>query len=90
MLRQSRRVSFLPLLTIDTVCELTLGLSIGAQSILRAFTRSDFPSDPDQIFLTSWGEWWGKDTIEKSLDKKLQDKWCPSTEEIEAEEGITA
>ncbi|KUI56278.1 Retinol dehydrogenase 13 [Cytospora mali] len=60
----------------------------GAQSILRAFTRSDFPSDPDQIFLTSWGEWWGKDVYEKTLDKKLQDKWCPSKEDIEQTEGI--
>lgn len=64
--------------------------SPGAQSILRAFTRDDFPSDPDQIFLTSWGEWWSKETIEKSLDKKLQDKWSPSQAEIESEGGITA
>ncbi|KAK4186389.1 WW domain-containing oxidoreductase [Podospora australis] len=60
----------------------------GAQSIFRAFTRDDFPEDPDQIFLTSWGEWWSKDTIEKTLDKELQDKWCPSKEEIEQEEGL--
>ena len=35
----------------------------GAQNILRAIEvkRSDFPKDPEQIFLTSWGEWWGKD-----------------------------
>ncbi|CAM1508988.1 Fc.00g027270.m01.CDS01 [Cosmosporella sp. VM-42] len=62
----------------------------GAQSILRAFTRSDFPEDPDRIFLTSWGEWWEKDVIEKTLDKKLQDKWSPSKDEIESEEGIAA
>ncbi|KAJ4420320.1 hypothetical protein N0V82_004419 [Gnomoniopsis sp. IMI 355080] len=62
----------------------------GAQSILRAFTRDDFPSDPDQIFLTSWGEWWSRETIEKSLDKALQDKWSPSQAEIEKDEGITA
>ncbi|CAN8097551.1 unnamed protein product [Discula destructiva] len=62
----------------------------GAKNILRAFTRDDFPSDPDQIFLTSWGEWWSKDTIEMSLDKKLQDKWSPSQAQIETEEGITA
>lgn len=61
----------------------------GAQSLLRAFTRSDFPEDPDEIFLTSWGEWWSRDTIEKSLDKALQDKWSPSKEEIEAEAGIS-
>lgn len=62
----------------------------GAQSILRAFTRSDFPEDPDRIFLTSWGEWWEKSVIEKSLDKKLQDKWSPSKEEIEKEENLSA
>lgn len=61
---------------------------VGAQSILRAFTRDDFPADPEQIFLTSWGEWWPKDVFEKSLDKGLQDKWCPGKEQIEAEEGI--
>lgn len=59
----------------------------GAQSILRAFYRDDFPGDPDQIFLTSWGEWWPTDLIEKSLDKGLQDKWCPSKEDIEKETG---
>ncbi|KAH7143651.1 hypothetical protein EDB81DRAFT_796092 [Dactylonectria macrodidyma] len=61
----------------------------GAQSVLRAFTRDDLPEDPDRIFLTSWGEWWEKDVIATSLDKDLQDKWSPSKEEIEREEGIT-
>lgn len=61
----------------------------GAGNILRAFTRSDFPEDPDRIFLTSWGEWWEKSVIEKSLDKALQDKWSPSKDEIEKEEGIS-
>ncbi|KAI2620187.1 NAD(P)-binding protein [Hypomontagnella submonticulosa] len=62
----------------------------GAQSIYRAFTRDDFPEDPDQIFLTSWGEWWPKDVYKLSLDKSLQDKWSPSKEEIEKEEGVNA
>ncbi|KAI0378373.1 NAD(P)-binding protein [Hypomontagnella monticulosa] len=62
----------------------------GAQSILRAFTREDLPEDPDQIFLTSWGEWWPKDVYKLSLDKNLQDKWSPSKEQIEKEEGIAA
>ncbi|KAK0615640.1 hypothetical protein B0T17DRAFT_538678 [Bombardia bombarda] len=61
----------------------------GAASILRAFTRDDFPADPDQIFLTSWGEWWSKDIYKPSLDKGLQDKWCPSKEEIEKGEGLS-
>ncbi|KAG7283940.1 hypothetical protein NEMBOFW57_010298 [Staphylotrichum longicolle] len=62
----------------------------GAQNILRAFTRDDFPEDPEQIFLTSWGEWWSKDVYALSLDKALQDKWCPSKEEIEREAGLSA
>ncbi|KAI2617489.1 NAD(P)-binding protein [Hypoxylon sp. NC1633] len=61
----------------------------GAQSMFRAFVRDDFPEDPEQIFLTSWGEWWPKDVYKLSLDKSLQDKWCPSKDEIEKEEGIT-
>lgn len=63
-------------------------LVIGAGNILRAFTRDDFPEDPDRIFLTSWGEWWSTDVIEKSLDKDLQDKFCPSKEEVERQEHI--
>jgi NAD(P)-dependent dehydrogenase (short-subunit alcohol dehydrogenase family) len=55
----------------------------GASNILRALTINDFPEDPEQIFLTSWGEWWGKEVYAKSLDKLLQDKWCPSKDEIE-------
>jgi len=55
----------------------------GAQSMYRAFVRDDLPKDPEQIFLTSWGEWWSKDVYELSLDKALQDKWSPSREEIE-------
>ncbi|KAI0467799.1 hypothetical protein F4859DRAFT_492696 [Xylaria cf. heliscus] len=61
----------------------------GAQSVLRAFTRDDIPEDPEQIFLTSWGEWWPKDVYELSLDKNLQDKWSPSQEDIEKEEGVS-
>ncbi|KAI1341916.1 hypothetical protein F5Y15DRAFT_351486 [Xylariaceae sp. FL0016] len=62
----------------------------GAQSIYAAFTRDDFPEDPEQIFLTSWGEWWPKDVYGLSLDKALQEKWSPSQERIETEEGVTA
>ncbi|RYP68805.1 hypothetical protein DL771_006423 [Monosporascus sp. 5C6A] len=62
----------------------------GAESLLRAFTRDDFPEDPEQIFLTSWGEWWPKDVYGLTLDRNLQDKWSPSKEEIEKEEGISA
>ncbi|RYC58780.1 hypothetical protein CHU98_g7429 [Xylaria longipes] len=62
----------------------------GAKSILQAFTRDDFPSDPEQIFLTSWGEWWPKDVYKLSLDEDLQDKWSPSKEQIEKEEAILA
>ncbi|KAF5613550.1 WW domain protein [Fusarium subglutinans] len=62
----------------------------GAQSVLAAMTRSDFPEDRDRLFLTSWGEWWEKSVIEKSTDKELQGKWCPSKEEIEREAGISS
>ncbi|KAI1753721.1 hypothetical protein F4782DRAFT_495448 [Xylaria castorea] len=58
----------------------------GAKSILQALTRDDFPSDPEQIFLTSWGEWWPKDVYSLSLDEALQCKWSPSKEQIEKEE----
>ncbi|KAH6617749.1 hypothetical protein B0J18DRAFT_259743 [Chaetomium sp. MPI-SDFR-AT-0129] len=61
----------------------------GAQSILNAFTRDDIPEDPEQIFLTSWGEWWPKDVYGLTLDKALQDKWSPSREEIEEEAGLS-
>ncbi|KAJ5947687.1 short-chain dehydrogenases/reductase [Penicillium verhagenii] len=61
----------------------------GAQNLLRAFTVSDIPTDPEQIFLTSWGEWWPTDVYALSLDTKLQDKWCISLEEIESEEGLS-
>lgn len=65
-------------------------VSEGAQNILRAaeVKASDFPEDPEQIFLTSWGEWWGKDVYGLSLDKGLQDKWSVSKDEIEKEEGL--
>lgn len=62
----------------------------GAESLLRAFTRNDLPSDPEQLFLTSWGEWWPKDVYAMSLDKALQDHWCPSKEEIERDAGISS
>ncbi|KAH8895973.1 NAD(P)-binding protein, partial [Thozetella sp. PMI_491] len=58
----------------------------GAASVLAAFTRDDFPEDPERIFLTSWGEWWGKEVYGKSLDRELQEKWCPSKEAIERDE----
>jgi hypothetical protein len=56
--------------------------------VIRAFTRDDLPEDPEQMFLTSWGEWWPKDVYNLALDKALQDKWCLSKEEIEREEGL--
>lgn len=64
-------------------------VSLGAKSILEATTRSDFPEDPDRIFLTSWGEWWQPGDIAKSLDKDLQNKWSFSKEEIERDAGIS-
>ncbi|ORY68366.1 uncharacterized protein BCR38DRAFT_422959 [Pseudomassariella vexata] len=66
------------------------GVPEGARSILEATTRDDFPEDPEQIFLTSWGEWWPKDVYEMSLDESLQDKWCPSKDGLEKEEEVSA
>ena len=60
---------------------------LGAASILAAFTRSDFPAEPERMFLTSWGEWWDKDTIKNSLDEKLQDKWAFGAGQIEEDAG---
>ncbi|KAJ5163837.1 uncharacterized protein N7500_005667 [Penicillium coprophilum] len=60
----------------------------GAQSILRAVTAENLPADPEQIFLTSWGEWWPKDVYASSLDPVLQDKWCLSKEDIEKSEPV--
>ena len=65
-----------------------LTLTLGGENILRAFTQ-ELPEDPEQVLLTSWGEWWPKDVYELSLAKPLQDKWCPSKEEIERDERIT-
>ncbi|KAH6842702.1 hypothetical protein B0I37DRAFT_407712 [Chaetomium sp. MPI-CAGE-AT-0009] len=61
----------------------------GAHSILRAFTRDDFPADPEQILLTSWGQWWPKEVYGLTLDRALQDKWSPSKEAIEREAGLS-
>ncbi|KAJ6138696.1 hypothetical protein N7471_005182 [Penicillium samsonianum] len=60
----------------------------GAQNILRGVTIDNFPADPEQIFLTSWGEWWPKDVYASSLDPALQDKWCLSKEDIEKSEPV--
>ncbi|KAH9883503.1 NAD(P)-binding protein [Xylariomycetidae sp. FL2044] len=65
-------------------------VSEGAQNVYRAFTRDDLPEDPEQMFLTSWGEWWPKDVYKLTLDKDLQEKFSPSEEQIEKEEGIAA
>jgi hypothetical protein len=58
----------------------------GARSLLEAFTRSDWPADPNDIFLTSWGDWW-KATKEfpLSLDEAAQAEWCPSKQAMEQE-----
>lgn len=62
----------------------------GAQNLLRAWTINDFPADPQQVMLTSWGEWWSTDVIQLSLDTALQNKWCLSRDEIEKVEGLSA
>lgn len=62
----------------------------GGANVNAALFRDDFPEDPEQIFLTSWGEWWPKDVYTNALDEELQNKWCLSKEEIEKTEGVTA
>lgn len=62
----------------------------GGKSIRAAFKIQEFPEDPEQIFLTEKAEWAPKELYAPSLDKALQDKWCPSVAEIEKSEGITA
>ncbi|KAE8381773.1 hypothetical protein BDV26DRAFT_289201 [Aspergillus bertholletiae] len=62
----------------------------GARNLLRAFAANDLPSDPEQIFLTSWGEWWPKDVYALALDQDLQRKWCWTREEIERAEWFAA
>ncbi|KAG6282449.1 hypothetical protein E4U48_004171 [Claviceps purpurea] len=62
----------------------------GASHILKGLSRSDYPSDPDRIFLTSWGSWLERSGVGNALDKDLQKKWCPSKEELEKEAGIAA
>lgn len=55
------------------------------EELLRAFTRNDFPEDAERIVVSGNG-WWPRSMLEKTLDKDLQDKWCPSIEEIEREQ----
>lgn len=69
--------------------DLVSNVSTGAENLLRAF-NADLPSDREQIFLTSWGEWWPKDVYALSLDPTLRSKWCPSRDEIEKTEGLSA
>jgi hypothetical protein len=60
----------------------------GAASLVAAFKVNEWPSDPQQVFLTSWGEWWAPKEIEQSLDPALQEQWCPSQAEMEREYGL--
>ncbi|KAG6153072.1 hypothetical protein E4U37_003280 [Claviceps purpurea] len=62
----------------------------GGSRIVGALFRSDFPDDPERIFLHSKGDWWGTKDIAESLDKELQEKWCPRMEEMEKDAGIAA
>jgi hypothetical protein len=51
------------------------------------------PADPEVLFYkfeVSGGEWWPKEFYTASLDRKLQDKWCLSKEDIEKEEGLSS
>ncbi|KAG5973324.1 hypothetical protein E4U56_005111 [Claviceps arundinis] len=60
----------------------------GGSRIVGALFRNDFPDDPERIFLHSKGDWWGTEHIAESLDKELQEKWCPRMEELEKDAGV--
>ncbi|QUC22867.1 uncharacterized protein UV8b_07108 [Ustilaginoidea virens] len=61
----------------------------GAANILKGLLRDDLPEDPDRIFLTSRGEWWDTYFIRATLDRELQNWWCPSQAELDEEAGIS-
>ncbi|KAJ5907977.1 short-chain dehydrogenases/reductase [Penicillium taxi] len=92
-------VAVSPGLIPDTKLAADMGLSMnmadaktvpeGAENLLRAFFANNLPADPEQLFLTSWGEWWPTDVYATSLDTNLQNKWCLSREEIEKTECLT-
>jgi hypothetical protein len=74
---------------MDSVAWNLSNSSAGAQSLERAFSITSIPADPEQIFLTSWGEWWPKDVYASSLDGALQDKWCWSKEDTGKSKSLT-
>ncbi|KAJ7653752.1 hypothetical protein B0H17DRAFT_1267890 [Mycena rosella] len=88
---------FIPLTRLSRHTDLKLSMDMpnartvedGAQFILAGFTRDDLPADPEQILLYT-GEWLPKDVYSMSLDTELQDKWCPSKDEIEKEAGLSS
>ncbi|KAG5973387.1 hypothetical protein E4U58_005212 [Claviceps cyperi] len=76
--------------SVPVVPPISESIPRGASQILRGLSRSDCPLDPERIFLTSGGSWLEKSEVGKALDKDLQEKWCPSKEELEKEAGIAA
>lgn len=58
----------------------------GEELICQGFTRKEFPKDVEQIYLSA-REWLSTETSKITLDKQLQDKWSPSKEDIEKDEG---
>ncbi|KAF7299774.1 hypothetical protein HMN09_00983300 [Mycena chlorophos] len=60
-------------------------LAVGAASLLDALVRTDFPEDPNRIFLSFEGIWDEADSsvLGKSLNREQQDEWSPSKEDIE-------
>jgi len=60
----------------------------GARSLLQAFFRNDLPEDEDQIFLTSWGEWWPTDVYKLALNYDIGARFSPPIEGIERENKL--
>ncbi|KAG5994401.1 hypothetical protein E4U52_001207 [Claviceps spartinae] len=76
--------------SVPVVPSISESIPRGASQILEGLSRNDCPPDPERIFLTSWGTWLERSEVGKALDKDLQEKWCPSKEELEKEAGIAA
>ncbi|KAI1434996.1 hypothetical protein GGR50DRAFT_359250 [Xylaria sp. CBS 124048] len=67
----------------------TISVNEAARNLVRGLTVDDFPEDRDEIFLLSDGDFLASDYYRETLDERLQERWSPSLEVIEKQEGIT-
>ncbi|KAJ7658508.1 hypothetical protein B0H17DRAFT_1262003 [Mycena rosella] len=82
---------FIPLTGLSRHTDMKFSMDMpNAKTVEDAgFMRNDLPADPEQILLYT-GKWLPKDVYSMSLDTELQDKWCPSKDEIEKEAGLSS